>query len=45
MAKLDQAAREAWQWVENTDANAITIDNIHTAYRLKVPACKPGKCK
>lgn len=42
---MDQASKEAWQWVDSTEAQAITIDHMHTSYRLKVPKCKPGKCK
>ncbi|EFX68348.1 hypothetical protein DAPPUDRAFT_63211 [Daphnia pulex] len=42
---MDQASKEAWQWVESTEAGAITIDHIQTSYRLKVATCKPGKCK
>jgi ubiquitin carboxyl-terminal hydrolase 48 len=45
MSKMDQASKEAWQWVERTEAGAITIDHIQTSYRLKVATCKPGKCK
>ena len=45
MSKMDQASKEAWQWVENTEASAITIHHIQTSYRLKVPNCKAGKCK
>lgn len=45
MSKMDQASKEAWQWVDSTEAQAITIDHMHTSYRLKVPKCKPGKCK
>lgn len=45
MYKMDQASKEAWQWIENTDVGAITSDHIQTSYRLKIPICKPGKCK
>ncbi len=45
MSKNDQAAREAWQWVEDTDPSDISVENIHSAYRINVPLCKAGKCK
>lgn len=42
---MDQASKEAWQWVENTEADAITDEHVQMSYRLKVGPCKPGKCK
>ena len=45
MIKMDQASKEAWQWVENTEADAITDEHVQMSYRLKVGPCKPGKCK
>lgn len=45
MFKMDQASKEAWQWVEHTEADAIKEVHVQTAYRLKVGPCKPGKCK
>ena len=45
MSKMDQASKEAWQWVESTEASAITIEHVQTSYRIKVPTCKSGKCK
>jgi len=45
MYKLDQASKEAWQWVENTEVTQITDEHIKLSYRLKVQPCKLGKCK
>jgi len=45
MYKMDQASKEAWLWVDNTEPTAIDEEHIKLSYRLKVPPCKPGKCK
>ena len=42
---MDQVSKEAWQWVDNTEDSAVTIDYIQTSYRLKVPNCKSGEYK
>lgn len=43
--RKEQLDKAAWAWADGTDPKLITDENIFTAYRVKLPKCKPATCR
>lgn len=43
--RKEQLDKAAWAWADGTDPKLITDENIFTAYRVKLPKCKPASCR
>lgn len=44
-SRKEQLDKAAWAWADGTDPKLITDENIFTAYRVKLPKCKPPTCR
>lgn len=43
--RKEQLDKAAWAWADGTDPKLITDEHIFTAYRVKLPKCKPATCR